>query len=148
MIGGELPCSPLIGQEVLPRGQGGGGPQPAVPLLPVLRQRSILHTCSTDVSRVTCPGQVHFCQYGGARDASGVFRDGGAAELCLVQAEQVRGGVKTTSPLPGPCAGVPAAGHRESGHRGAVRATLLHPPRLGQAQVDIRTDTNKIPKEY
>ena len=98
-------------------------------------------TCSRDVSRVTCLGQVHFCQYGGARDASGVFRDGGAAELCLVQAEQVRGGVKTTSPLPGHSAGVPAAGHRESGHRGAVRATLLHPARLGQAQVDIRTLT-------
>ena len=88
---------------------------------------------------VTCPGQVHFCQYGGARDASGVFRDGGAAELCLVQAEQVRGGGKTTSPLPGHCAGVPAAGRREAGHRGAVRAPLLHPARLGQAQVDIRT---------
>ena len=88
---------------------------------------------------VTCPGQVHFCQYGGARDASGVFRDGGAAELCLVQAEQVRGGGKTTSPLPGHCAGVPAARRREPGHRGAVRAPLLHPARLGQAQVDIRT---------
>ena len=88
---------------------------------------------------VTCPGQVHFCQYGGARDASGVFRDGGAAELCLVQAEQVRGGGKTTSPLPGHCAGVPAAGRREPGHRGAVRAPLLHPARLGQAQVDIMT---------
>ena len=95
----------------------------------------VVQTCHD----VTCPGQVHFCQYGGARDASGVFRDGGAAELCLVQAEQVRGGGKTTSPLPGPCAGVPAAGRRESGHRGAVRATLLHPARLGQAQVDIRT---------
>ena len=46
----------------------------------------VVQTCHD----VTCPGQVHFCQYGGARDASGVFRDGGAAELCLVQAEQVR----------------------------------------------------------
>ena len=34
-------------------------------------------------------GQVHFCQEGGPRDASGVFRDGGAAEYCRVPAEQV-----------------------------------------------------------
>jgi len=34
-------------------------------------------------------GQVHFCQDGGCRDASGVFRDGGLAEFCRVAAEQV-----------------------------------------------------------
>ena len=34
-------------------------------------------------------GQPHFCQDGGCRDASGVFRDGGAAEYCRVPAEQV-----------------------------------------------------------
>lgn len=34
-------------------------------------------------------GQVHFCQDGGCRDASGVFRDGGCAKYCVVPAEQV-----------------------------------------------------------
>lgn len=34
-------------------------------------------------------GQVHFCQDGGCRDASGVFRDGGLADFCVVPMEQV-----------------------------------------------------------
>merc|ERR1711973_67233 len=34
-------------------------------------------------------GQVHFCQFGGPRDAYGVFRDGGAAEYCRVIDQQV-----------------------------------------------------------
>ena len=38
---------------------------------------------------ISFPGQPHFCQDGGCRDASGVFRDGGAAEYCRVPAEQV-----------------------------------------------------------
>jgi len=34
-------------------------------------------------------GQVHFCQEGGCRDATGIFRDGGLAQYCRVPAEQV-----------------------------------------------------------
>ena len=42
------------------------------------------HTCQFCVR-----GQVHFCQDGGCRDATGIFRDGGLAEFCQVPAEQV-----------------------------------------------------------
>jgi len=42
------------------------------------------HTCQFCVR-----GQVHFCQDGGCRDATGIFRDGGLAEMCCVPVEQV-----------------------------------------------------------
>jgi len=42
------------------------------------------HTCQFCVR-----GQVHFCQDGGCRDATGIFRDGGLADFCQVPAEQV-----------------------------------------------------------